>query len=122
MTHSSQSPVSPAVLIVEDDWFFRCIAADAFDEAGFIVFEAENADEAISFLGTNSSRITALFTDISMPGDMNGVSLAHHVQTRWPWIKLATASGEVYPLAAAMPEGTRFFRKPYDIGQVVGHF
>jgi two-component system, response regulator PdtaR len=119
MPHSNQSPVSPSVLIVEDDGFLRGIAAEGFDAAGFIVFEAANAVEAISCLGINSARITTLFADIKMPGAMNGVFLAHHVRERWPWIRLAITSGEAHPSAAAMPQGTRFFPKPYELGRIV---
>lgn len=119
MDYSNQSPVSPAVLIAEDDELCRSIAADAFDEAGFIVFEAAGSNEAISCLGINAGRITALFTDIHMPDGMDGMLLAQYVRFRWPWIRLAIASGVASPSSAAMPSGARFFHKPYDIARVV---
>jgi CheY-like chemotaxis protein len=110
---------APVVLVVEDDAMTRLTATDAFQDAGFVVFEAANAGEALSILAVNSA--DAIFTDIQIQGGMNGVSLAVEKRERWPWIKMAVASGEGAPCAAAMPYDIRFFSKPYDIGRVVDH-
>jgi two-component system, response regulator PdtaR len=118
MTHSKLHN-APVVLVVEDDAITRLTAMDAFQEAGFVVFEAADASEALSILAVNSA--DAIFTDIELQGGMNGVSLAVETRERWPWIKVAVASGKATPSAAAMPHDTRFFSKPYDIGRVVDH-
>jgi CheY-like chemotaxis protein len=122
MTHDMKSLHPPVVLLVEDDELTRAVAAGAFDDAGFVVLEAADAAEALSILGVSGSKVQALFTDIEMPGGMNGMFLALRVRQRWPWIRLAATSGRVRPSAAAMPHRARFFPKPYEIERVVGHF
>jgi DNA-binding NtrC family response regulator len=121
MVHPLQTASRPAVLVAEDDELTRATAADAFSDAGFLVFEAANATEALLILGVNFAEVDALFTDIEMPGGMNGVSLAALARERWPWLSLAVASGEAKPSAAALPGNARFFSKPYDIARVVDH-
>src|SRR5258708_39135726 len=73
----------PVVLIVEDDLLIRLNAAQIIEEAEFDVIEASNADEAIAILEDRSD-ITVLFTDIQMPGSMDGLKLAAAVKGRWP--------------------------------------
>ena len=84
----------PVVLIVEDEFLIRLHAAQIIEEAGFDVIEASNADEAISILEVRSD-ITVLFTDIQMPGSMDGLKLAAAVKGRWPPIKIVATSGVV---------------------------
>lgn len=122
MTHSTGPPKPPAILVVEDDGLIRRHAAEAFDDAGFIVFEAGDAANALQILGVSGPRIDALFTDVNMPGAMTGLSLARHAHDHWPWMRLAVTSGFVRPAVAAMPESARFFPKPYDVNCVVDYF
>jgi DNA-binding NtrC family response regulator len=77
----------PNVLIVEDEMMLRMRAADIVEDAGFRPVEAVNADEAMSILESRSD-ISLLFTDIQMPGSMDGLKLAHAVHDRWPGIKI----------------------------------
>ena len=84
----------PVVLIVEDDLLIRLDAAQMIEEAEFDVIEASNADEAIAILEARSD-ITVLFTDIQMPGSMDGLKLAAAVKGRWPPIKIVATSGLV---------------------------
>jgi CheY-like chemotaxis protein len=104
----------PAVLIVEDEALIRIGAARMIEDAGFDVIEAANADEAIQTLESRSD-IRVVFTDIHMPGSMDGLKLAHAVRHRWPPIKIVVTSGrEPLPTGQDLPEGGRFFPKPYD--------
>ena len=85
---------SAVVLIVEDEFLIRLHAAQIIEGAGFDVIEASNADEAISILEVRSD-IIVLFTDIQMPGSMDGLKLAAAVKGRWPPIKIVATSGVV---------------------------
>jgi CheY-like chemotaxis protein len=103
----------PAVLIVEDEALIRIGAAKIIEAEGFEVIEAANADEAIQILEYRSD-IRAMFTDVHMPGSMDGLKLAHAVRNRWPPIKIIVTSGRNLITVQDLPEGWRFFAKPYD--------
>jgi CheY-like chemotaxis protein len=109
----------PVVLIVEDESLLRMDAADMIAAAGFEVVEARDADEAIEILEARRD-ITVVFTDIQMPGSMDGLKLARAVRGRWPPIKIVTTSGHVQVSETDLPEGGRFLPKPYSPGQVTG--
>jgi CheY-like chemotaxis protein len=108
----------PVILIVEDDPLVRWNAADMLEEAGFSVLQAASADEAIILLETRTD-ITVVFTDIDMPGSMNGIKLAHAVRGRWPPIKIIATSGHFKVGEGDLPTGGRFIQKPYSSSQVV---
>src|SRR6201991_3402870 len=108
----------PNVLVVEDEMILRMRAVDIVEDAGFCPVEAVNADEAISILESRSD-ISLLFTDIQMPGTMDGLKLAHAVHDRWPTIKIILVSGQVKPSAAERPADSRFFGKPLAVGQMI---
>jgi CheY-like chemotaxis protein len=105
------------VLIVEDDLLIRLHAADIIEAAGFDVMEASNADEAIARLELRPD-IAVLFTDIQMPGSMDGLKLAAAVKGRWPPIKIVATSGLVNVQPDDLPEGGRFLPKPYNPTQL----
>ena len=107
-----------AVLIVEDDELIRALAVDIVEEAGFLAVEAANADDAVTILETRSD-IAVLFTDINMPGSIDGLKLAHAVRDRWPPIKIVMVSGKVSLQASDMPADARFFAKPYHVETMV---
>ena len=98
------------VLIVEDEMVLRMRAVDIVEDAGYNPIEAVNADEAISILESRSD-ISLLFTDIQMPGSMDGLKLAHAVRHRWPPIKIIVVSSRVP--ARGLPADSSFLRKPY---------
>ncbi|MCK1279773.1 response regulator [Bradyrhizobium sp. 61] len=100
------------ILIVEDDLLIRMNAADMVRDMGFDVFEAADADEAVNLLETEPA-ITVVFTDIQMPGSMNGLRLAAVIRDRWPPVRLLITSGQVSPAADDIPLGARFIPKPY---------
>jgi CheY-like chemotaxis protein len=109
----------PMVLIVEDEFLLRMDAVDMIEAAGFGVVEAGNADEAIEILEARPD-ITVVFTDIQMPGSMDGLNLARAVRGRWPPIKIIATSGRAQIAATELPEGGRFLSKPYSSVQVAG--
>ena len=108
----------PVVLVVEDEFLIRMHAAEMIADAGFDVVEAANADEAIVILEDRLD-ITVVFTDIQMPGSMDGLKLAAAVRGRWPPIKIVATSGFVNVRQDDLPEGGRFLPKPYSPEQIV---
>jgi two-component sensor histidine kinase/CheY-like chemotaxis protein len=108
----------PNVLIVEDEMVLRMRAVDIVEDAGFCAVEAVNADQAMSILEARSD-ISLLFTDIQMPGSMDGLKLAHAVHDRWPGIKIILVSGQVNPTDAERPADSRFFGKPLSVEQMI---
>jgi two-component system, response regulator PdtaR len=107
------------VLIVEDEFLIRMEAVDVIRSAGFHVVEASNADEAILILESRFD-ITVVFTDIQMPGSMDGLKLAAAIRGRWPPIKIVATSGLLNLSEDDLPSGSRFLPKPYSPRQVVG--
>ena len=91
---SGPTPSSPIVLVVEDEMVLRMRAVDIVEDAGFSSLEAVNVDEALAILESRSD-ISLLFTDIQMPGSLDGLKLAHAVHKRWPTIKIILVSGQV---------------------------
>lgn len=107
-----------AVLVVEDEFLIRLDIADSLAHAGFIVHEAANAREAIDLLDAHPE-IRAMFTDVDMPGSMDGVRLAKVARDRWPPLKIIITSGYRTVSAAEMPSECRFFDKPYSLDHVI---
>jgi len=108
---------TPAVLIVEDEPLVRLCAVEAVEGAGFEVIEAANADDAIRILESRTD-IRVVFTDMHMPGSMDGLKLAHAVRNRWPPIKIIVTSGRERIAERELPTGGRFFAKPYDPAEI----
>jgi two-component sensor histidine kinase/CheY-like chemotaxis protein len=115
---SANSPEVPNVLIVEDEMILRMRAVDIVEDAGFHPVEAVNADEALAILESRSD-ISLLFTDIQMPGSIDGLKLAHAVHDRWPSIKIILVSGHVKPSASETPADSRFFGKPLGVEHMI---
>jgi CheY-like chemotaxis protein len=112
---------TPVVLLVEDELLVRMAAADDLEEAGFHVLEAANADVALAVLEACSDTVQVLFTDIDMPGSMNGLDLAESVQQRWPHISLLISSAYHRLHSGQIPDEGRFVPKPYSSEDVVQH-
>ena len=104
------------VLIVEDEPTLLLFAQDFLEDAGFRTLTANNADAAIAILETHED-IRIIFTDIDMPGSMNGIKLAQAVRNRWPPIQIIATSGHVS--APKLPEGSKFFDKPFEPQKVI---
>ncbi|PYE42648.1 response regulator receiver domain-containing protein [Rhizobium sp. PP-F2F-G20b] len=108
MTHSKI-----LVLVVEDEPLVRMGIVDYLEDVGFTVLEAGNADEAITVLMSNLD-VRIMFTDVDMPGGMDGLRLAAAVRERWPPIKIIVTSGHRKVNVDDIPAQAEFFPKPYD--------
>jgi two-component sensor histidine kinase/CheY-like chemotaxis protein len=115
---SSPSAALRAVLVVEDEMMLRMRAVDIVEDAGFTPIEAVNADDALAILESRSD-IELLFTDIQMPGSMDGLKLAYAVHKRWPSIKIILVSGQLKLTDDDKPADSRFFGKPLDVKQMI---
>ena len=113
-----QSVVPSVVLIVEDEMLLRMRAVDMVEDAGFIPVEAVDADEAVAILESRSD-VALLFTDIQIPGIMDGLKLAHAVHERWPPIKIILVSGQLRPASIDIPTDSRFFGKPLEAKEMI---
>lgn len=110
------SPVR--VLVVEDEVFVRLDIVDQLVEAGFVALEAANAAEAIAILEKDDT-IRLVFTDIDMPGSMDGLALAAAVAERWPPVFIIVTSGHRIVDIVDLPDGSVFFSKPYRGSEIV---
>lgn len=108
----------PLVLVVEDEALIRLSATVMLEDAGFDTLEAASADEAIRHLETNM-RIQIVFTDINMPGSMDGLRLAATIRNRWPPIELVLTSGNIRVDQQDIPERGVFLPKPYSSRQLI---
>jgi CheY-like chemotaxis protein len=105
------------ILIVDDEPTLRMVAADFLIDAGFEAVEAGSADEAILILEQRED-VTLIFTDVQMPGSMDGVGLATIVTLRWPHIRLIITSGNLQPSHRPLPPQAIFLSKPYHLPAV----
>ena len=116
---SRKNPSSrPHVLVVEDEFFSRLHAVNLVEAAGYKAIEASNVDEAIAILEPRKD-IRIVFTDIDMPGSMDGLKLARAVRDRWPPIELILTSGHFDLPEDKIPERGLFFSKPYADREIV---
>lgn len=100
------------ILIVEDEMIVRLIGSDTLSDAGYEVVEAATADEALEILERHGD-VEVLFTDIRMPGSMDGLELARVVHERWPAMKILITSGDTFPPRGSIADDGRFLAKPY---------
>ena len=107
------------VLVVDDDPLVRMVAVDVLQENSFTALESGNADDALAFLRKRAREVDILFSDIQMPGSMDGAALARQVAESWPWIALVLVLGRPRP---PLPSGTCFLAKPYDHAALPAQF
>jgi DNA-binding NtrC family response regulator len=100
-----------AVLVVEDEPLVRMLVADVLVDAGFRVFAAVNADEALRILRAGVD-ISMLLSDVDLPGHFQGYDLARQVHERWPQVEVLLTSGRAWPSAGDLPPGAAFLAKP----------
>ncbi len=100
------------VLVVEDEPIIRWNAVTTIEDAGYEVVEASNADDAIVLLELRAD-IALVFSDIEMPGSMDGLKLIECIRRQWPPVALVLTSGRRTPASEEMPSNTTFLRKPY---------
>jgi len=110
-------PATPSVLIVEDEIILRMTTADELREGGFFVKEAANGDEAVAML-RGYSNMDAVFSDVRMPGTLDGIGLAKWVRLHYPNIGMFLTSGtlEAFPTNQTVADG--YFPKPYVTAEV----
>ena len=106
------------LLVVEDDGLIRMDLADLLADGGYRVLEAANAEQAIMVL-EREKQVSALLTDIDMPGSLNGIALANLAAEKWPDCRIIVISGRYSPDQGSLPEGARFLSKP--IGEKLLH-
>ena len=104
------------VLVVEDEVLVRMVIADNLRNAHYTVIEASSADEALALLH-NGVDVRLIFSDVQMPGTMDGIALARTVRSEFPLIKIVLTSGHLTRLD--WPEYDGFFPKPYDMDQMI---
>jgi two-component system, response regulator PdtaR len=107
------------VVVAEDEMLLRMVANDRLTEAGFVAIDAPQASVALEICEAQPEAIDVLFTDVRMPGLMDGLELARCVSERWPWIAVVITSGDVSVSREDLPLGARFVRKPYDVARIV---
>jgi len=100
------------ILVVEDEPLIRVGLVSLLEDWGHGAYSAGDASGAIAILEANQS-IELVITDVDMPGSMDGIALANYVARRWPPVRLIVVSGKVAPADCDLPEGARFFSKPY---------
>jgi CheY-like chemotaxis protein len=118
MMVADHSVIPAVVLVVEDEMLLRMRTVDMVEDAGFTSIEAVDADEAVANLESRSD-IALLFTDIQMPGSMDGLKLAHAVHERWPPIKIILVSGQLRLANIDIPADSRFFGKPLEASEMI---
>ena len=104
--------VSASVLVVEDEFLIMEDIAEVLEDKGYEVLRAWNAEEALALVETRDD-IRIVFTDVNMPGEIDGLDLAHVVRERWPHIGLIVTSGAVRAAEIELPEQGLFIPKPY---------
>ena len=107
-----------AVLVVEDDPLLLADGVDLIEDAGFTAYQAPDADRAIALMEQHPD-IRVLFTDIDMPGTMDGLKLAHYVRERWPPVVIIVTSGLQNVALSDMPSDGFYFAKPYSPASVL---
>jgi|ERR1700746_3933096 CheY-like chemotaxis protein len=114
---------TPAILVVEDEILIRLVIADYLRECGFKVYEAASAAEAIEIFHSNRAMVDCVFTDIRMPGEMDGFGLGQWIRQNRPGVGVIITSGDSRKSEAAkeLCENEPFFAKPYDVKLVVAH-
>jgi len=106
---------TPHILLVEDEALVRIVALEGLEAAGYTVLPVDSADQALEILADRSD-VTILFTDVNMPGALDGLDLAEQVHARWPAIRLVVTSGR--GLARRIPDEGRFLPKPYSVTEM----
>jgi CheY-like chemotaxis protein len=104
--------------VVEDEALVNMFTASELRAVGYEVLTAFDADEAIRILEERKD-IDLVFTDIDMPGSMDGLKLAAAVRLRWPPIKILVTTGKATPTPDQMPVGSAIIPKPYEIQDVL---
>lgn len=101
------------VLVVEDEPLIRLSLVDSLEDAGFVTLEADNAAQAVALLSRNPD-VLVVFTDVRMPGEMDGFALSRHVAEHYPDIAIVICTGDERPANDVVPSKALFINKPYE--------
>ncbi len=107
----------PVVLVVDDESLIRLYAVDILSDAGFVTIEAGDGEEALALLARHPE-INVLFTDINMPGPLDGLELARKVHEARSDVQLIITSGRMRPSQAELPDDGAFVAKPYEAAAI----
>jgi CheY-like chemotaxis protein len=113
-----QAARQQAILVVEDEALVRMLAVDALAETGLQLYEAGDADEALAVLKEHPD-VALVFTDINMPGKLDGISLVQRIHKLWPKVELIVTSGRERLLDRQLPDHGSFLAKPYRVSQLI---
>jgi two-component system, response regulator PdtaR len=105
------------VLVAEDEPMIRQLSVFQLEDAGYRVFEAASANQALVILEAGVP-VDVLFTDVNMPGGIDGIALVHLVHQRWPNVRCIVTSGQTEVAANELPDDGRFIRKPYRLAEM----
>ncbi|MEP6884239.1 MAG: response regulator [Gammaproteobacteria bacterium] len=112
--------MSQVVLVVEDEDLVRILVLEYLKDAGFEVIEAIHVAHALAVIH-EAERLDAVFTDIHMPGEMDGHALAGWLQQHWPNVPVLLTSGVDKPTVGSSGKHRRFIPKPYALPDVERH-
>jgi CheY-like chemotaxis protein len=120
VTPQSSAPLQ-TVLVVEDEVLIRLVVADYLRECGYKVHEAVSADEALDILQSPEVAVDVVFSDVEMPGSMDGFALARWVRANKPNMQVILTSGveRSADIAAMLCEAGPLLKKPYPSQHVV---
>ena len=107
------------VVIVEDEALIRLSACDLFQDAGIEVVDFANGDDAIDYIRDHKSEVAAIFTDIELPGDTDGLELAGIVSEACPDIAVMVTSGQVVGRPRDLHPLVRYIEKPWAPAEVL---
>ena len=119
MTNPAEN--APFALVVDDDFLIRSDAKQILEDAGFEVLEAHHGDAAYVLMEERHPDVVLLFTDVQMPGTLDGFALARAVAASWPHVSIVVASGHAEPGPGSMPQKARFIAKPFSAEVVHDH-
>jgi DNA-binding NtrC family response regulator len=111
--------MKPFVLIVDDEPLVRNVLTELLRHSEFAAVEAENTSQALRILRTSRPKITALITDVKMPGILDGVDLAKFTLNSWPWIKVIVATGFAESVRERVPHNVHFLPKPWKTNEMM---
>lgn len=114
----SDAPPKKTILVVEDEPILRELSAGELLDAGYDVLEAPTAADALTVL-TSGVAIAVVFTDVNMPGDLNGLQLSEMIRQRWPQVRLIVTSGGGQVSHSDVRPPGRFIPKPYRLDQMI---
>ena len=119
MSQHASPPPNRTVLVVEDEFLVREIAVCELEDSGFTVVEFPTADDALAHLQSHEGETAVLFTDVQMPGRLNGLDLVDIVSRSWPQIGVLVTSGGPLVNPAKLPPRARFVPKPWRAADIV---